>query len=1216
VEDYEKLIELLANYDVARLPAILAVCLKQRSRTCKITERIQAAIDGEYRPSGQYSQKELDLALVSLRLGGYRLLYTLSHVYGLPSLRTLMRKHVSLHLTASVLGSEVEDMSTNLHEMVIRPRNNEQPRLRGSHIMIDETALCTSAFEAPGHRCVLGGQCSCRGLTEEGIKIRTGEDAIRIAEEMDRIPKESKHHYANQATTIAVSFFGTEDYRALPFSLSGTCGKKDSDLFIQQLAQILEAWDSSGCLEQFGPLWSVATDGDSSRRRGGFEALLKDDLRKDTPLGKKLWPLFKLGMNMKVGDETTGLTLDFDWKHIIKRMGTQIRSPKGMSLDGHQITSGLIARYLCDTGLPSVKIAAILEPHDPQNVIKAIELVDALNLIAVGTCSTDTSLDARNRQSIGVFAAIYGSFVTVFTDPSLSLSQQLALLSKYTHLTAYYFRKDKERFMAAQLYTDSMTCIKNAFFCVAKQQVLDPKQPFYLFQLGSDGVEKLFAGARMTGAHDSNFTLKELAQRLGHGMDIMRVFADHPEWYLAHQRMNTVRGEKADRLAPRYCTGNLTSGSVNLSKSWSTGAGNARVVISNFCKTARRPSPQTWSQFWSLEQSDILRPCGFTYPAVKFVYKPTEDQLATQREDPVTTEDISSRPEDAGSNSHVRAVLPDDIQVDNVHVHIQTILEDQVERGKQQEERAQASQEQWTQQAIASAAEPEEDESGHETRDATSSEAATPISDDIALEALSKKRKRSVWHEGRWLHIESLFRILFNEIMPGESHDRLLRVRTFLAPIVPEHLRALLQSAFGVGDCALTPIRVAKKAFLALVQVSHVYKSGKEVYNVSKDDLVNPAACVEVRGQILRLVPHHDGKILRWVWDQTVVKLRPVSDQKNARDLYDVRIPGLMMYPTTLPSTTRSDGQGDPEASLSFPHAALLGAQELLWDRIKVVPDFSSKIGHSGGGEGFPYSYEHSSACEGATNFEERRFIAPGNEGKHLCRHCRRTVPAAEIVSHIAGHVLRAQRGIPDLVHPEGIEVCFDVMLSCDDLLIILKIGGSSSCGFCGQDCTDRCDVFLKQKGKEGTIWIISTCPDFVDRGYGFARRSTVNFPGANVPIICTLCDFPKHSDGKRPAIWRYNFRQHILDIHPDYAVPGWPVGPNNSHPSCSEGMGGALLLPYALASLLNFQEFEEGWLGVSKSTPWTSLARTTLKRTADDDLDEDEPAAKRTSPT
>jgi hypothetical protein len=544
IHDHNALLELLTEHEISRLPTLLSGILKKGSHPCKVTERLTAAIEGEYRPKGKFTEREMDLALVTLRLGGYRLLYTMSHAFGLPSLRTLMRKHVSLHIMVSLLGTDVDDMTENLREMVMRPRSADPEHPRGAHIMIDETALRQAAFEAPGHRLVLGGQCACRGLTEEDLQIRTGQDAVRIAEEMyeeraEDKPK-SKYHYASQATTIAVSFFSPDDYRALPFSLSGTCGKKDSNAFVEQVAQIKQAWQESDCKSRYGPLWSIATDGDASRRKGGFEALLKEDLVKDTPLGHLLWPLHELGMNMKVGDGD-GMTLDFDWKHVIKRMGTLIRSNEGMSINGTKVTSALLARYMQLADMASITMVALLEPHDPQNVIKAVELVKALKVLGTALAS-DSFGDTVSRRAIAGFADIFGAFVTAFTDSTQSLSEQLVLLSKCAHLCAFYYRKDTTDFMTSQLYFDTMTCIKNAFFTVAKQQVLNENEPLYLFQLGSDGVEKLFAGARMTGGHDSNFSLKELALRLGHGMDIMRVFADHPEWYLAHQRMSTTHG--------------------------------------------------------------------------------------------------------------------------------------------------------------------------------------------------------------------------------------------------------------------------------------------------------------------------------------------------------------------------------------------------------------------------------------------------------------------------------------------------------------------------------------------------------------------------------------------------------------------------------------------------------------------------------------------------
>jgi hypothetical protein len=472
---------------ISRLPVLLKTVLRKSTAPCKITERLTSAIEGVYKPNGQYTEREMDLALVSLRLGGYRLLYTLSHAFGLPSLQTIMRKHMSLQIMASVLGTDTEDMTENLRETLIRPQSGPLLRRRGAHIMIDETALRAAAFEAPGRQLVLGGQCPCRGLTEDDLRIRTGHDAVRIAEEMRSQPSESKYHTASQATTIAVSFFGQEDYRAVPFSLSGTCGKKDSSIFVEQIAQIKQAWKDSGSENLFGPLWSIATDGDASRRKGGFEALLWQDLPMDTPLGCLLWPLHKHGMNMKVGDDE-GMTLDFDWKHVIKRFGTLIRSQDGMVIHNTRITSGVIARYLRLLKMDPVKIVALLEPHDPQNVIKAIELVEALHTVANTSHPLDSVGDAVNRRAIKGFADLFGSFVHAFTDSSNSLSQQLELLSQCAHISAFYYRQNTSDFMTLQLYFDTMTCIKNVFFTVAKQQVLDKNAPLYLFQMGSDGV--------------------------------------------------------------------------------------------------------------------------------------------------------------------------------------------------------------------------------------------------------------------------------------------------------------------------------------------------------------------------------------------------------------------------------------------------------------------------------------------------------------------------------------------------------------------------------------------------------------------------------------------------------------------------------------------------------------------------------------------------------
>jgi hypothetical protein len=71
--------------------------------------------------------------------------------------------------------------------------------------------------------------------------------------------------------------------------------------------------------------------------------------------------------------------------------------------------------------------------------------------------------------------------------------------------------------------------IKNAFFCLAKQQQLDPTQPFYLFQVGDDPLEKLFGKLRMLGGHNSAMSYAQAIERLGHACDLQSVYLRQPD---------------------------------------------------------------------------------------------------------------------------------------------------------------------------------------------------------------------------------------------------------------------------------------------------------------------------------------------------------------------------------------------------------------------------------------------------------------------------------------------------------------------------------------------------------------------------------------------------------------------------------------------------------------------------------------------------------------
>jgi hypothetical protein len=207
-------------------------------------------------------------------------------------------------------------MMNNITSIIVQPRKGKLTSRLGCQIALDETALKPSACYVP-HLRSLGGICPCTGLQKEELYIDSDWTLDRLQSML--LPADGqtkKAHYASQATVVALNFLGREHYRALPFVVHGGCGTKDAKGFVDLMKLIIKAYADSEALSCFGWFFSFATDGDAARRKGGFHYLLGSELDMSSKLGKQLGGL--LGMNYMVGPNN--ITLDFDWKHIMKRM--------------------------------------------------------------------------------------------------------------------------------------------------------------------------------------------------------------------------------------------------------------------------------------------------------------------------------------------------------------------------------------------------------------------------------------------------------------------------------------------------------------------------------------------------------------------------------------------------------------------------------------------------------------------------------------------------------------------------------------------------------------------------------------------------------------------------------------------------------------------------------------------------------------------------------
>jgi hypothetical protein len=321
LELYKDMLELLSEHNVSRLPQILAAARKQRMGVCRTTKLLKHAIDGSYR-SNTYSSRELDLGLLALRMGGYRLVHALCKEYGLPSLRTVVRKHVSKRIDPCLHLPDDDTLLHNLERIVLQPRATAPKPNFGCHISLDETALRAEASYSPDDIAIRGICPEC--VSRDELYIRgTHHSAEQLASKLHPSDGSTPSvHLATQATTVAVNFHGEADYHAEPFAVFGCCGSKNSVEFEDLISQVIRLWEESGAKDRCGWFWSFATDGDSSRRRGGFDTLLARVLTsKDSPkLHAKLKDL--LGMNLQTGPHD--ITLEFDWKHIVKRQSFHI----------------------------------------------------------------------------------------------------------------------------------------------------------------------------------------------------------------------------------------------------------------------------------------------------------------------------------------------------------------------------------------------------------------------------------------------------------------------------------------------------------------------------------------------------------------------------------------------------------------------------------------------------------------------------------------------------------------------------------------------------------------------------------------------------------------------------------------------------------------------------------------------------------------------------
>ncbi|KAJ6584060.1 hypothetical protein DFH09DRAFT_1028949 [Mycena vulgaris] len=1143
--DYRHLSLAVAESNYPRITQLLSAGLRNGASPRKLINLLGDVVEGvvKYTPRASTDSRTIDITLMSYILGGRKLLYALSHGTGLPSLRTLRRHMAFTRIMPTVGTINISDIIHNIQEVVLKPREAaSRTKLRGVSLLIDETALEERAVHFR-HNNHVGGVC-WRHSPAVNLLLNTYEAALKLAKDI----KAGRAHLAKELTVVAAHCFGesgTYPILALP-----SCKQVDAADSGTIYEVVTKAWNDHGAAK-VGPLWAWVTDGDMRRRVAGYKHFLAQKLLPTSPIYGTLAGM--AGLNLYTG--LNDVTLDFDFKHIFKHTSTAnkvycictlLRSVQGIVLNnGRVINPAMLARYLLL--LPNEttdSVHKMLFPDDPQHVPHAVELL--LAVIAVGeldhgAMDADTCADIDALRLLG---AVIKSILEPFINTGMSLTEQITSLSTFSHLSFTLFRVSRTQFMSNQLYGDSQTMVKNVLFCLAKQNVLDPTQPFYLFHVGDDPLERLFGKLRMLGAHNSAMNYVQAIDRLGHAADLQGAFMRNPDLDQGERRLNMSRSEGVDHLTMKSFTGDLIAGSCHETGAWNDGKDIAISILKN---SAVPPKEYDFDTIFADGVTDMLAPFGNgIYPGVD-TSEPDRSMLT---------------PDSASAPSSNDIPMPDATQ------------------------------------------DPESDDEGDGVSFEESIDPeAVPELQLPSGPGITPEDYLSV--DGKWVHKQQICRLVISKDFEPKSIVRLLRVRghrnvnakprddTNIDPSV-----FLRKDTFFVGDPILTLLRTETKVSVAVLRTTGIHQDGISRSSILTATIKNPAAKVKITGQVYSLTlirktaaPDFVGpiqtKMIRaknwleseedsewaWIWNGEYLKVDAVmrgtsgADKVATDKVVLVSVPGVLtelVNPTMVDAEIRLGELASRINSLGqsweIDDKQLGLVADLLWGQaVENNVSAASITPVSRISETFPYVFDDGNAALLSSIPTQQLTHEHGERLNRVCELCGEK--AENQRAYMGIHILHKLRGVQDTLRK--------------------PVGDSLPCGFCGDSGHAACTICMQVK--TSAVTVESNCRLSMPFKYAYAERGSKATPCCNVPIVCGLCPSvltAGKESRSQPGQWRYNMEEHVAQAHPKYASPRNPDG--------------AKRLPHAVWTSMQISHGEEVALGIplgKVAAPFTRVA-------------------------
>ena len=589
--------------------------MKTGSSPSTMVMKLSDAVHGIYTPRPTASHFDVDLAYLTQSIGGPRLLFAMNRSFNLPSYRSLMRRQKVPVLGPSTSAPSFPEVNENIEHFFCE-QQRPNTAICGHSLLVDGVALEEKGRYLRSTDSIIG-ICREHGSTLD-LRVRSQESLADIEDALHG--EEPRAHYASEATVAAIAPFRNSSYSAIPIALSGSCKAETGEGMALWLRELIEAWRVNGDGgERCGPIWSIATDGESTMRSCRFQICMSQELAPSNPLYPTLHSLS--GLNLFTGPNN--VTMTCDPKHIFKSayetciqeletdmnpgFATLLRSREGLLVRTTIVNKNHLRSHLIRLeGVSEKVIESLIDPADKQNVPKAVALIQHLGHLQSLNTSSYTPSQLEEHRALTTLGEAFNSFMNPFINVEMSLTDQLTSLIKYAHLIFFMYRKHRTQFITSALYSNSQATVKDILFCVAKQKLLDPSKPFYLIQVGSDRLEACFCNAR-TQTHHRNFDILELSYKLAMASVISSIYIRHPELDAGSRRLNLTDAIGVDHVNPKSWAGDVIVDSVSLPLCWQKGKADADAFLSSIFPSKELKDAST---AFLRPNHDLLRPFG------------------------------------------------------------------------------------------------------------------------------------------------------------------------------------------------------------------------------------------------------------------------------------------------------------------------------------------------------------------------------------------------------------------------------------------------------------------------------------------------------------------------------------------------------------------------------------------------------------------------------